>query len=233
MNEEGSGQRPRVSRDEKTLEVFFRIFYENLKNCYEKILIKNDPSVLSFNDFATIVGAAVPVNEEDPFEMISKAFASFDVAQDERELANGAIGPIVVALIYAARALGEQVKGESDKAWSYMTDASYWTGVVVSGKGLKDIRLKERKSLAAAGGNKKSAKYEEARKHAYSLCRERKPSPMWKSRNNAAISIADDVNRYIAEFLKLEQVSSETVYDWLGKMSDADQIFAKPRSVKD
>ncbi|MCX4146887.1 MULTISPECIES: hypothetical protein [Paraburkholderia] len=145
---------------------------------------------------------------------------------------------MLVACAYYAQSLKASRDNDLGLAWSYMSDACYWAGVIQPIQTIYKLRedtIQATRINGASNAGKASAKkkYEASIDVAYRLAREMRPKEKgWKSRLHAAKTIKDKVRAFSIENKDSTTPLSEhevlnTVYGWLDNMPDAAELFPK------
>ncbi|MCP2086265.1 UNVERIFIED_ORG: hypothetical protein J2Y81_002282 [Paraburkholderia sediminicola] len=194
----------------------------------------------TFEDFMNDVFAVVNGNDdpavEDPYAIVRLFVRPSDPAAQVDSVASH-YSAMIVSCTYTKRAMAEASEvGESEQAWIYLAEASFWCGVTLAEKGIDQAyhrTVGDTKRLQATlGANKRLEKFRPVIEFAYQRARETRPtSKGWLSRNQAVQAIKADV----LAFAKTQQVSmsveqaDKTIDGWLSKMPDAASLFPGKR----
>lgn len=225
----------RPLRSELTLVKFVDITIANLANYF--ISLNPQKKERDFlEEILNVVWCADDASKEVPIEIVSA------VIDDPDNAAKSPLSTMILSCVYCARAMKAYERGESDTAWSYMADARFWCGAMLSNKSVDkeyaNTVIQTGKDHARSGGIAKAKKkYEKTIAEAHRLAREKRPQQNgWRSRSQAARAIKDDILKFSeteknAKPLKTTQIM-KTLDDWLRKMPDATALFSENRKKK-
>lgn len=203
-----------------------------LSVCFSDLKRKDfDVARLGFIDLMLRVRLWDNPDVEDKLEILKQCISPDDLSKGDEFVARSPLGPIIIATTYVLRAkYARQQIGDDEQAWSYLTDASYWCGVAVSGRGLDEARKKEFRERAEKGGVAKKRRYESIKAHALGLLRSEMPSQGWQSVLNAVEKLHPKINSFAeGNAGGAKAVSPKTVEEWFRGAPDQAAIFKNAR----
>lgn len=152
--------------------------------------------------------------------------------QEKDKTANMQFASMLISCAFCVQSMKALKGNDRELAWSYMADARYWCGVVLSSKGIEVARSKTivatRKNLASIAAKGKFIK--KVKEEAFRLAKEKRPKTNgWRSRRHAAETIEKEVYAFaVAEKINFsEKRAFKTIYEWLREMPDAALLFPK------
>jgi len=188
-------------------------------------------------DILEVVGSPLDDSSiEEPLEIIMQFVSEDDRKKGPDWVAKSPYGSVLVSAAYSWRAIGAEIKGNHDLAWSYIADAQYWVGIAVSSKSIDELReqtiIRTRRATvtdkAKSGAEGRDKKYEPLREYAYQQAREQIPASGWRSRSHAVKVISEAVlefsRRYAGPELKTDGVG-KTLDGWLKNMPNSEAFF--------
>ena len=203
--------------------------YSILSTPREERTPESDVTQIMCNMAVAFANCFDPPGSEDEFLercfhgiLADDSYCGDECANEYSELVNATDGrdlnlefqyAFVISCIYCVEAIKAENSGNHNEAWSFVSDAQYWSGVVfqtiLSGRNLIDALADRSRS----GGKARSAKYEPLREMVKNLVAERQ----YPSARNAAKNIAPSI---VARSIGLgipfsEMQSEETVKTWL------------------
>lgn len=151
-----------------------------------------------------------------------------DSPLDERFIINH---PSMVLFAYCNQAMKAQENGETDAAWKFLIEASYWLGMVRATSvipAIQEVVAKTARSeTAKKAGNASGQKYGILKEEAFRLVREKKPKNGWKSRRQASFNVLNEVIAFSIKkgWPMSEQQAQKTIYGWLEDLKDEEGLF--------
>lgn len=141
--------------------------------------------------------------------------------------------PITLAAVFLTRSVLEHaVEKNQDAAWSYLSDACYWTAAASFSHRLVTAEKKDRIDRASKGAKGRNKKFEIARNKALDLLKSEMPSQGWLSIRDAAGRLKEKINKFAKdEGCGLEKkVSQKAIEEWFSKVPESGEIFRNQRN---
>lgn len=147
-------------------------------------------------------------------------------------------GAMLVSCAYCVEARRE-LACDRERAWWFMAEAAYWSGVVWASEGTEEAREKTitatKKSTGKNANDVRNKPYLKMQEEAFRLIREnvQKGIP-WTTSRKAALKITPAVQAIALTLGKrLEPTAAQTtITGWLKKMPEAASIFPEDKVIK-
>ncbi len=221
----------RPSRDKLALENTADVLYSRLSTNFLHINPEKNTSNFQNDFLAPMLKLESEIGDE-----ILDEFKRNELSDKSRSMQSA---PIIISCAYFTQALKAMKNGNRELAWSYMTDASYWCGVLMASQGIEVAREKTisstKKNTAKQGGLARTeGKYRKLMEEAYRLAKDERPEKNgWKSRLHAARTITPMMlvfSKNLKEPLSDNQ-AEKTIYEWLKDMPEAAKYFPRKSST--
>ncbi|ALE55201.1 hypothetical protein AC233_11340 [Burkholderia sp. HB1] len=137
--------------------------------------------------------------------------------------------PIIISCSYNMQAQREMDSGQTEKAWFFLTEGSYYRGLA-EGKAVDESTLtiaEQRHENGKKGGVRKAQKIKPARDEVVRLLHEKRPAAGW----NTKVEAADAIVRDLMGFVKANEVPltlsnlPRKLQEWLSKDPDVSAAF--------
>lgn len=191
----------------------FHFFAVSVKATLRRSYMSLSPShdEHGFDEIFTLIAINDMDTLDDPFSIVKHLLSLQSIS--EHDIAYHPLGPILVSATYLYRHKKSLSDNDAELAWSYVTDALYWSGYVTSGRSLAEFRgLTESdlssdelmdlqnhaaKKVASEQGKKHREKqltgWAKVKQYAQNLSFQRNPLDGWESLADAVRAIEDDV----------------------------------------
>jgi hypothetical protein len=212
------GHSPRTFRVHLTIPRFFHLLTAKLAVCYDRLQEMNRIPKRTYQEFVVATCSRVTSEAVEPIQIVIQALEGGEGIKEEKRVMNSPLGPIAVALIFAIR--GDQLLkrgGSSDIAWSYITDAAYWTSAAVGGMKFQDIQWTQLSQGGTKGGVNRALKYDELKARVLELVKNHpaKPSKGWPSPDFFCGTIWHDIEDLTSPSKLNLPVKESTVLGWI------------------
>lgn len=200
---------------------------KHLAQCHHRICSGEDlEKQYAFQDLSQIIAKNDDHETEDLMEIVRQAIPEEMKSFDDSYLAATPMGPVIIALTYAYRALkAYEEQHDTELSWSFLTDCSFWSGYANTARGLVDVSDRVRKELATKGAKAKNKHHVQMRDDAYQFVRDHCPPDGWKSVTSAVVSIA----KAFKQRQPPAEVDTKTIYNWLADMPDRSPFLPEKR----
>lgn len=222
----------RPSRDKLTLEFISEILYSKLSNNF----LETNPGK-NISDFQNHFMASLLDCDGEIGDNIIDEYKANELTDKSKDTP---YAPILISCAYFSQALTAMKNGKRELAWSYMTDASYWCGVLLASQDLEELRVKTidatKKNTAKQGGIARAeVKYGKLKEEAYRLAKDECPKGKgWQSRSQAARTITPKMLEFSINQKEplSDHQAGKTIYEWLKDMPESDKYFPKKNGTK-
>lgn len=219
---------PRTFRAHLTIPRFFHLLTAKLDVCYGRLQEMNKIPKVSYQEFVVATCSRVTSEAVEPLQIVMQALEGGEGIGEETRVMNSPLGPIAVALIFAIR--GDQLLkrgGSSDIAWSYITDAAYWTSAAVGGMKFQDIQWTQQSKDGAKGGGSRAARYDELEAHVLELVKSHrnKPRAGWPSADFVCSTIWPDIEKLASPDKLNLPIRESTVLGWIRRSEGYGEHF--------
>lgn len=212
------GLSPRTFRVHLTIPRFFYLLTAKLEVCYGRLQEMNKIPKVPYKEFVVATCSRMTGEAVEPVQIAMQALEGGEGVDEEKRVMNSPLGPIAVALIFAIR--GDQLLkrgGSSDIAWSYITDAAYWTSAAIGGMKFQDIRWTQHSQDGIKGGASRAARYDELEARVLDLVKNHpaKPKKGWPSADFVCNAIWHDIEDLASPGQLDLPVKESTVKGWI------------------